>query len=145
MQAIIPDYHFLYLAKDLGVDWFLVAGRKYWQAYRPIVTGDLDLVGYVYRDSTPIIAITSLARRDLAAPVASLIAERFPLAYHDPLVYDFVAEMQLTLDGRADYRQRFGVPNPPTPTALPVTPTPNATPTYGALIIRPPNPSTPMP
>ena len=43
----------------------------------------------------------------------------FPRALHDPLVYDYVDEMKLTLDGRADLQQRFGVPEIATPTRSP--------------------------
>jgi hypothetical protein len=133
---VTPDYHFLYLSRNLGAEWFLAAGRAYWQVFRPIVTGDLDLIGYVYRDSEPLIAVTTLARRNLASAVAEAVKARFPAAFHDPLVYDFPEELRLTLEGRATLRQRFGVPDPATPTPTPFV-GPTMTPTYGARIALP--------
>src|SRR5258706_10789283 len=100
------DYHFLYIESSLGADWFFLAGRRYWERFRPIVVIDLDLIGYVPDRRS--IAITTLARRDIAKKVAADIKKNFPRAYHDPLVYDFVDEMKLTLDGRTDLQQRFG-------------------------------------
>lgn len=90
-------------------DWLFIAAHKYWLQFKPSVITTLDLVIY-----TPLrrqVAITSLARRDTAQQVRNDIAKRYPRAYHDPLVYDFLADMQLTLDGRAALNQRFGVPD----------------------------------
>lgn len=109
-----PDYHFLYIDPTLGVDWLFVAARRYWECFRPLVITSFDLVSYVPPQRS--IAITTLARRDLAKKVASDVKKNFPHAFHDPLVYDYVEEMKLTLDGRADLQQRFGVPEIATPT-----------------------------
>lgn len=111
-----PEYHFLYLDPVLGADWLFVAARRYWDRFRPMVISDLDLVSNVYVPDKRLIAITALARRDLAPKIADDIKKRFPKAIYDPLVYDLVDELRLTLDGRADYQQRFGIPETPTPT-----------------------------
>jgi hypothetical protein len=111
-----PDYHFLYIDPALGADWLFVAARRYWERFRPMVVTSFDLVSYVPPQRS--IAITTLARRDLAKKVASDVKKNFPHAFHDPLVYDYIEEMKLTLDGRADLQQRFGVPeiaSPPKP------------------------------
>ncbi len=79
-----------------------------------MVVSSLDLIAYV--PAGRVVVITTLARRDMAPNVAKTIKQRFPAAHLDPLVYDYVNEMQLTLDGRADLDQRFGVPEEPTPT-----------------------------
>lgn len=105
-----PNYHFLYIDQTLDADWLFVAARRYWEHFRPMVIVDLDLVSYVPGGRT--IAITTLARRDMAPAVSALIKKRYPGVHHDPLVYDFVDEMKLTLDGRTDLNQRFGVPEP---------------------------------
>jgi hypothetical protein len=102
-----PDYHFLYIDKTLDADWLFKAARRYWDRFRPMVISDLDLVAHVPQGST--IAITTLARRDMALMIAELIRSRYPRVRHDPLVYDYVEEMQLTLDGRAEFQQRFGL------------------------------------
>lgn len=103
-----PDYHFLYIDQTLGADWLFLAARRYWDRFRPVVITNLELVGYVPDKRT--IAITTLARRDMAKKIADDVKRNFPRAQHDPLVYDFVDEMRLTLDGRAELQQRFGVP-----------------------------------
>jgi hypothetical protein len=108
-----PDYHFLYIEPSLGVDWFFVASRYYWEKFRPIVVQNLELIGYVPARRS--IAITTLARRDLAPKVTEDIKKNFPRAQHDPLVYDFIEEMKITLDARAELQQRFGVPEAPKP------------------------------
>jgi hypothetical protein len=102
------DIHFLYLGPGLSADWLFTAARRYWLRFGPIWIADLDLAALV--PARRKIAITSLARRDTAKTVRDQIARFYPRAYHDPLVYDFMNEMQLTLDGRAEFNQRFGVP-----------------------------------
>jgi hypothetical protein len=104
-----PDYHFLYIEPTLGADWFFTAARRYWERFRPLVVSDFDLISFIPPRRS--LAITTLARRDLAKKIADDIKKNFPRAYHDPLVYDFVEEMQMTLDGRADLQQQFGVPD----------------------------------
>jgi hypothetical protein len=128
------NYHFIYLDPDLAADWLFTAGRRYWINFRPFVTSDLDLIEYAYHQPQITVAITSLARRDIAPKIAEDIKLRFPNAHYDPLVYDFVEEMRLTLDGRAEYQQRFGVIELPTSTPTPI-PLVVGTPTYGAKII----------
>jgi hypothetical protein len=142
-------YHFIYHHPDLAADWLFTAGRRYWIHFRPFVTSDLDVIQYVYHQPQFTVAITSLARRDVAPKIAEEIKQRFPNAYFDPLVYDYVEEMRLTLDGRAEYQQRFGIIEPPTPTPTPI-PLVVGTPTYGARIIGanvlpPGSPTTPIP
>ncbi len=109
------DYHFMYIDPALGADWLFIASRRYWERFRPIVVSSLDLISYVPPQRS--IAITTLARRDIAPKIAADVKKNFPNALHDPLVYDYVDEMKLTLDGRADLQQRFGVPEIVTPTA----------------------------
>lgn len=114
-----PDYHFLYIDPTYNGDWLFNAAHKYWDRFRPIVIYDLELVSYVYPPGRRWIALTSLTRRDLAPALAEKIKTDFPRIIHDPLVYDFVEEMKLTLDGRAYFGQRFGVPEAPDPSATP--------------------------
>ncbi len=111
------DYHFLYIDPALGADWLFIASRRYWEKFRPIVVSSLDLISYVPAQRS--VAITTLARRDIAKKIADDVKKTFPNARHDPLVYDYVDEMKLTLDGRADLQQRFGVPEIATPTRSP--------------------------
>ncbi len=108
MVISTPDFHFLYLGPGLGADWLFIAARRYWLLFQPIWIDQLETVALVPPRRT--VAITSLARRDTAQLVRDRIARLYPRAYHDPLVYDFMNEMQLTLDGRTDLNQRFGIP-----------------------------------
>jgi hypothetical protein len=99
------------------------------------VVSDLELVQHVHRfvkDGTPIIAITALARRDMADKVTTDVRTKFPLVVFDSLVYDTPEELRVTLDGRAAFNQRFGLPGAAMPTliATPVGPTP----TFGPVI-----------
>jgi hypothetical protein len=122
----------LYVDPSLGADWFYVAARRYWQRFQPVVISSLDLLTLVPQGR--LVAVTTLARRDFAKKLADDIRKRFPTMIHDPLVYDSPAELQLTLDGRVDYYQRFGLfndamPTPPvTPVPATITPSPSPTP-----------------
>jgi hypothetical protein len=125
-----PNYHFIYLDKSLSPDWIFIAARRYWEKFRPILIADLDVVALVPAGRT--IAITSLSRRDMAPIVDNLIRQRFPRVRYDPLVYDVLEDLQLTLDGRVDYNQRFGIPED--------TPTTEATSEATVEIETPPSP-----
>lgn len=112
-QTIPPrqraDFHFLYLAPGLNVDYFFDASRVFWEAFKAIVVHDLTLVGYVPRRYS--VVITSLARSDTGPVVAQQITETFgERVYHDALVYDFIEDMQLTLETRAQRNEPYGVP-----------------------------------
>jgi len=102
------DYHFLYIDAALGPEWLFAASRRYWTAFHPIVVSTLDVIDLIPARSS--LVITILARRDLAQALIDTVTKRFPRAKRDPLVYDVPADLQLTLDGRADYNQRFGLP-----------------------------------
>ncbi|MCB9438206.1 MAG: hypothetical protein H6673_14615 [Anaerolineales bacterium] len=101
-------YHFLYFAPNLSAAWFTQAARRYWQAYRPMVLYDLTFVAYVPLNNQ--IIITSIARSDSAALIRDQLAQELPHVIHDPLVYDFLDDVQLTLDARVETNQPFGVP-----------------------------------
>lgn len=103
------DFHFLYLAPGLSVDYFFDAARKYWETFKVIVIHDIEVIRHVPRRYS--VAITSLARSDTAAAVRDTIENRYGnRVYHDPLVYDFVEDVQLTLDIRAERNEPFGIP-----------------------------------
>ena len=109
MAIPTPAYHFIYIAPGMTGDWLFIAARKYWVHFKPSVIASLDWINFAPPRQQ--VAITSLARRDTAQQIRNDIALRYPRAYHDPLVYDYLADMQLTLDGRAALNQRFGVPD----------------------------------
>jgi hypothetical protein len=105
----LPDHHFLYLAPGAGVGYFFVAARRFWEAFSVHVIHDLDVVEQVVEDQ--LVAVTSLARSDTADMVREIIETRFGNAiYHDLLVYDFMEDVQLTLDIRVDRNEPLGFP-----------------------------------
>jgi hypothetical protein len=104
-----PEFHFLYLAPGAGVDYFFVGARRYWEIFRPTVIYDLTLVQRVPAERT--VAITALARTDTVEMVRQLVATLLgEQVYLDLLVYDFLEDMQFTLDARAERNEPFGVP-----------------------------------
>jgi hypothetical protein len=103
------NYHFLYLSPGMSGDWFFIAAKAYWLHFQPNVISNLTIA--TFTPSRRHVAITSLSRRDTAPMVRTQIAKLLPNAYHDPLVYDYLNEMQLTLDKRTALDQRFGVPD----------------------------------
>lgn len=105
--------HFLYFAPGIGARWFFEASRQYWQAFRPIVIYDLELVQYGYDAPDIEVIITSIARSDTAAEIRASIESRYPDAEHDPLVYDYIEFVALTLDARVAENQPYGRPNTP--------------------------------
>ena len=123
------DFHFLLFAPGLGETWFFQAARRYWVAFRPITYSmntleDLDLVEYAVNDGGRV-AVTLVARRDTAAVIRATVVQHFPEAFLDALVYDTVDDLALTLNGRADLLQRFGLPDgeiPPTREPGPIVP-----------------------
>ncbi|HLA42636.1 MAG TPA: hypothetical protein VJZ27_04330 [Aggregatilineales bacterium] len=103
------DFHFLYLAPGLDVAYFFDAAKKFWQTFKVIVIHDIRVIQHVPRQYS--VAITSLARSDTAQVVREQIESTFGVrVYHDPLVYDFIEDLQLTLDARAERNEPFGVP-----------------------------------
>jgi hypothetical protein len=119
-----PDFHFLIFAPGLE-SWVFSAARRYWATFRPILYSmrmpeDVELVAYTVGGSREI-AVTLAMRRDTAPAVRAAVSERLPTVYLDPLVYDTATDLQLTLNGRAELNQRFGVPpeTAPQPTRTP--------------------------
>ncbi len=117
-----PDYHFLLFAPGLE-SWVFQAARRYWAAFRPVLYSmrapeDVELVGYTV-GGRRVIAVTLVMRRDTAPAVRAAVEERLPGVYLDPLVYDAAADLQITLNGRAEFGQRLGLPEDADLTARP--------------------------
>jgi hypothetical protein len=106
------DFHFLYIAPGVSIDYFFDGARQFWETFKVIVIHDLALIQYVPNRYS--VAVTSIARSDTAPVVhqqiESTLGDRI---YHDPLVYDFLEDLQLTLDVRAERNEPFGVPLDP--------------------------------
>lgn len=115
----------MYIAPELGVDWFFSAARRYWERFRPTVVQNTDLLYLVPDDRT--VTVSLLTRRDSFQLLAVEVAQAHPTALLDVLVYESAQEAQLALDSRAETYQPFGVPLrptaiPPTREPIPVTP-----------------------
>lgn len=157
-----PDFHFLFIAPNLGVEWLFDAARAYWDRFRPTVISSFDLLSFLPTDRTVI--VTGLMMRDLAAQAGVQLSRSRPDAYFDPIVRNTIEEAQGVLDQRALLAQPFGVPireatltPPPLDVVIPtpalpiqprgystVTPTPTITPTPTAPELPTPE-STPAP
>lgn len=127
-----PDYHFLLIAPNLGAEW-LYAVRNYWGQFRPTLTSDFPIIQLVPAGYT--IAVTVVCRRDMRDFYDTRLRDQVPRALIDFMVYEFVEDVQLALDGRAELNQPLGVPVPPTATPPP-SPTPEGTPALPST--RPP-------
>ncbi|GAB4576242.1 MAG: hypothetical protein Kow0077_31730 [Anaerolineae bacterium] len=108
-----PDFHFLCFAPGLE-HWIFRAAQRYWNAYRPILYSmqspeDVSLITYALGGGRTV-AVTLVMRRDTAAAVRSAVTARLADVYLDPLVYDTPTDLQLTLNARVEFNQRFGVP-----------------------------------
>jgi hypothetical protein len=137
---VLPDYHFLLVAPNLGAEWLFAGARTYWQTFRPTIISDFELLSLIPLRFS--LAVTVVARRDIVDHYREQLTQVAPRALFDPVVYDYVEDVQLTLDGRAQLYQPFGVPVPPTATPT-ITPlpsnTPGPAPTEGAPSTREPS------
>ncbi len=136
---VLPDYHFLLIAPNLGAEWLFAGARVYWQTFRPTVISDFELLRLIPLRFS--LAVTCVARRDIVDQYREQLRQAAPRALFDPVVYDYVEDVQLTLDGRAQLYQPFGVPVPPTltPTITPLpSNTPGPAPTEGVPATREP-------
>ncbi len=134
LPNVLPDYHFLLIAPNLGAEWLFDAARAYWERFRPIVTSDLELPRLVPPENS--IILTVVARRDTAPEWGVTVAQNLPQVLFDPIVYDSFDDMKQALNTRAALNQPFGVPLAPTP-----TPPPPITPTPGSLLGQPAEPA----
>jgi hypothetical protein len=122
---VLPDYHFLVIAPNLGGEWLFDAGRLYWEAFRPIVVSDLELPRLIPNPFTVI--VTAVVRRDIAAQWGVWVAQTLPNALFDPISFDLFDEMKAALNARAASNQPFGVPLMSTATPVPpISPTPGS-------------------
>ena len=129
-QPAALDYHFLLFAPGLDA-WLFAAAQRYWTTFRPVMytmrtPEDVDLIAFTAEDGGVTLAVTVVMRRDTAPAIRGALSMHLaPDVFLDPLVYDDPADLRLTLDARAAYNQRFGVPQLPTPVP---SPTPGGTP-----------------
>lgn len=123
----LPDYHFLFIAPNLGSAWFFEAARGYYERFKPTVVSSGDLIRLVPPDQT--VTVSLLTQRDAFRALAVEIAQARADALLDALVYTTPAEAGVALDSRVSANQPFGVPLVPTPTPFlrqPVLPTPGS-------------------
>ena len=138
----LPDYHFLFLAPNLSMEWFVEAARRYWERFKPTVVSDAQLIEIVPEDQS--VAVSLLAMRDTFQRLAVEIAQARADHLLDALVYETAEEAMIALNSRADTNQPFGVPLLPTPippTREPLQPTPGSVLGGGQLPLATPNTS----
>lgn len=100
------DYHFMVLAPGLQSAWFFQAARRFWQRFQPIVTDQVELIGYVPPNET--VAVTLLARPDTARYVQQQIEAQRPGVTLDLVVVDDLPLMESILNARAESGLPFG-------------------------------------
>ncbi len=124
MQAnLLPEYHFLMFAPNLGAEYFFDAARNYWNTFQPIVIDDFGFLNYLPPLVT--VSVTVVAMRDTAAQIGVQLGQAAPYAYYDPVVYDTFEETRAELNRRAQLNQPFGVPlGIGSATSTPFIPTP---------------------
>jgi len=100
------DYHFLLLAPGLSAAWFFQAARHYWDAFRPLVVTDLDLLGKLPQSART--AVTVLVKSDAAAQLRDqIVAETPPSTLLDIVIVDDLPLAELILSRRAESGQPF--------------------------------------
>lgn len=139
-----PDFHFLFIAPNLGVEWFFDAARQYWDRFRPTVISNFDFLSFVPPNRAVI--VTAIMMRDYGARAGVDLARVRPSAYFDAIVRDTYEETKQVLDQRAMLAQPFGVPIreatlTPAPLDFPI-PTPISTQNSG-FITATPSPAVP--
>jgi len=147
MQATIrPNYHYLYIAPNLGGEWLFSAARNYVLTFAPIILADLDFVALTPANTT--VTVTAIARRDTAAQIGVELAQVHPYALYDAVMRDTFEETKTELDRRAAENQPFGTPMGlptasapsgiiPTPWPTPSGPTPTPSPTTPVTPLAP--------
>lgn len=145
MQAnILPDYHFLLIASNLGGEYLFDASRAYWQAFQPIVIPDTQFLAILPTGRT--ISVTVVALRDTAPQFGVDIARVAPFAFFDPVVYDTLDETRAEMNRRAASNQPFGVPlGIGIATTTPFIPTPAITLAPGYVTATPNGSGVPTP
>ncbi len=109
MQAnILPEYHFLRFAPNLGAEYFFDGARNYWNTFKPIVINDVAMLRLLPPAVT--VSVTVVALRDLAAQIGVELGQIAPFAYYDAVVYDTFEATRAELNRRAQLNQPFGVP-----------------------------------
>jgi hypothetical protein len=104
----LPNYHFVFISPELGVEWFFDALRLYFDRFRPTVVTDFSFIRIIPQEFT--FALTAIVRRDSVAQWGVQIAQLRPAALYDPVVAETAEEAKRILDQRAELSQPFGVP-----------------------------------
>jgi hypothetical protein len=126
-QNMLPDYHFLFIARELGPEWLFEAARQYWGRFRPTIISDFELLKLIPQDYS--MSVTMVVRRDRVVQLGVELGQIAPRAFFDPVVFSEIHDTQAELNRRAQSNQPFGVPLIPTdtpspgPTSLPIKPT----------------------
>jgi hypothetical protein len=104
----LPNYHFLFISPELGVEWLFHAARSYFNRFRPTVITDFGFIRIIPQQYS--FALTAVVRRDSAADWGVQLAQLRPFALFDPVVFETAEEARAALDRRAELSQPFGVP-----------------------------------
>lgn len=100
------DYHVMVLAPGMESAWFFQAAHRFWQAFHPIVTEDIGLLGLLPSEAA--IAVTMISHTDAALSLKAQIEATRPDALLNMIVMDDLPLMESVLNARADSDAPFG-------------------------------------
>lgn len=104
----VPDFHAVILASQQETNWFyeIEAARRYWEAFRPSVLLDYEIIHFLPHDVS--LMITLITTPEMRYTVHDSILQRWPYVGID--VVEVTSAMQLAeiLGSRAAANRRFG-------------------------------------
>ena len=102
-----PTFHAIILAPGLDPQWFMEAGRAYWNTFHPIVTSIWDFIQHIPYERS--LAATVIAPPDLAESMRSVIQKEYPNVLFDLIIAgDKPQTVADVLNARVLANRRFG-------------------------------------
>lgn len=102
-----PTFHAVILAPGIDPQWFMEAGRAYWNTFHPIVTTVWDFILYIPYDRS--LAATVIAPPDMVDSMKKVIQKEYPNVLFDLIVTgDNPQTVGDVLNARVWSNRRFG-------------------------------------
>ncbi len=100
------DLHWLIMAPDVPAEWWLAAGRRYWDAFHPTIITSPTLARLVPPGKK--LALTLIVTERSRAGVEHALLRARPDVYYDLIVAGSASDLRDELDRRAYEGWRFG-------------------------------------
>ncbi|GAB4476808.1 MAG: hypothetical protein Kow00124_19320 [Anaerolineae bacterium] len=104
--AADADLHWLIMAPDVPAEWWLAAGRRYWDAFHPAIITSPALTRLVPPGKK--LALTLIVTERSRAGVEQALRRARPDMYYDLIVAGSASDLREELDRRAYEGRRFG-------------------------------------